>query len=107
MIPALQQTYHTLLERGQRRVSSGHDRDNDKYAHKYTKTRIKYRKAKHVPHSRKAQSGMDIEYGILSASSEHHTKTKTMANTNKNTNTKTKTKYRKDYTYEIFSNKTL
>ena len=40
MILASRQTYRTLSERGQRRASSGDDKDDDKYAHKYTNTQI-------------------------------------------------------------------
>ena len=38
MILASRQTYRTSSERGQRRASSGDDKDNDKYAHKYANT---------------------------------------------------------------------
>ena len=53
-----------------------------------TKTRTKYRKDQAC--GTFSTSREDIEYDILSALSEHHTKT--------NINTNTKTKYRKDYT---------
>ena len=80
MIPALNQTYHTSSERGQRRASSGDDEDNDKYAHKYTNTksntkkRTKYRKDQVCATFSKSRECKDIKYDILSASSEHHTK---------------------------------
>ena len=40
MILASRQTYRTSSERGQHRASSGDYNDDDKYAHKYTKTQI-------------------------------------------------------------------
>ena len=41
MILASRKTYRTSSERGQRRASSGDDKDDDKYAHKYTNAQIR------------------------------------------------------------------